>query len=67
MLLQRAFRWYIAGLRSREGQAASGKQGSDSDYLDKRQKWIVHCRWSKLLAALTLALGGICMALAILP
>jgi hypothetical protein len=58
-------RWYIAGLRVlvSEAQVASGKQSPD--YLAQRDKWILHCRWSKLLAALMLALGGICMALAI--
>jgi hypothetical protein len=61
-------RWYIAGLRawSPAGQAASAKQGSNFDYLKERHKWMVWCHWSKSLAALTLALGGICMALAIL-
>ena len=69
-------RWYIAGLRYRshlqgaqpaEGQAASGNESSTNDYLAERNKWIVRCRWTKLLAASTLALGGICMALAIIP
>lgn len=61
-------RWYIAGLRAlvSEGQVVSGKQGPD-DYLAQRHRWIVQCSWSKLGAAVTLALGGICMALAILP
>lgn len=68
-------RWYIAGLRYRthnapkaqpaDGQATSGKKGSADDYLAEREKWIGRCRWSKALAALTLALGGICMGLAI--
>ena len=62
-------RWYIAGLRyrSQQEQAASDKERSDHDYLAERNRWIVQCRWSKLLAALTLALGGICMALAMIP
>lgn len=61
-------RWYIVGLRAllSEGHVASDKQGPD-DYLAQRHRWIVQCSWSKLGAAVMLALGGICMALAILP
>ena len=68
-------RWYIVGLRYHTHalkaqpatQAASGKEGPADHCLAVREKWIGLCRWSKLLAALTLALGGICMALAIFP
>ena len=60
-------RWYIAGLRalSSKGEDTPGKQDPDT-YLAKRDTWIVHCSWSKLLAAGMLALGGIFMALALL-
>lgn len=69
-------RWYIAGLRYRShltasqpsgAPAASGREASEVDYLAERNVWIIRCRWSKLLAAVMLALGGICMALAIFP
>jgi hypothetical protein len=75
-LASEGLRWYIAGLRYylqpqeaqvAEGQAASGEGRSADVYLAERMKWIRLCRYSKGLAAITLALGGIFMAFAIIP
>lgn len=63
-------RWYIAGLRYKQAikeQVMPGKECAVTEYLCERDRSIIRCRWSKVLAAITLGLGGICMALAIIP